>query len=93
MSATRPDIPCIDETCTAANVHERAERIAVPNYDWISMPIIAVVDGLIHINPDDAEPPVAEPTPGRRLAASRASAYRAQAARGAASPVNADPKR
>jgi hypothetical protein len=93
MSATRPDIPCIDETCTAANVHERAERIAVPTYDWISMPIIAVVDGLVHIDPDDAEPPVAEVTAAQRLAAARSSAYRAQAAHGAASPVNADPKR
>ena len=58
MSAARPDIPCIDDTCTAANLHERAERIAVPNYDWISMPIIAIVDGLIHVDPDPA-PPVA----------------------------------
>jgi len=92
MSAARPDIPCIDDTCTAANLHERAERIAVPNYDWISMPIIAVVDGLIHINPDD-EPTAAVPTAAQRLAAARPSRYQAQAARGAASPVNADPQR
>ena len=92
MSATRPDIPCIDDTCTAANVHERAEKIAVPVYDWISMPVIAIVDGLIHVDPDD-EPPAAEPTPAQRLAAARPSAYRAESSRGAASPVNADPKR
>ncbi|WP_030434354.1 hypothetical protein [Actinoplanes subtropicus] len=89
MSATRPDIPSIDETCTAANVHERAEKIAVPVYDWISMPVIAIVDGLIRVDPDD-EPPAAVPTPAQKLAASRPSAYRT---RGAASPVNADPKR
>jgi hypothetical protein len=92
MSATRPVIPCIDENCTSANVHELAEKIAVPVYDWISMPVIAIVDGLIHVDPDD-EPPAQEPTPAQRLAASRPSPYRAQAARGAASPVNADPKR
>ena len=92
MSAVRPEIPCIDESCTSANVHERAEKIAVPVYDWISMPVIAIVDGLIHVDPDD-EPPRAEPTPAQRLAAARPSPYRAQAAGGAASPVNADPKR
>ena len=91
MSAVRPEIPCIDESCTSANVHELAEKIAVPAYDWISMPVIAIVDGLIHVDPDD-EPPATERTPAQRLAASR-PAYRAPAARGAASPVNADPKR
>jgi hypothetical protein len=92
MSAVRPEIPCIDETCTSANVHERAEKVAVPVYDWISMPVIAIVDGLIHVDPDDAEPPAAEPTPAQRLAAAR-PAYRAEAARRAASPVVANPKR
>ncbi|MCU7725515.1 hypothetical protein ODJ79_17445 [Actinoplanes sp. KI2] len=93
MSVTRPDIPCIDETCTADNVHERAEQIAVPTVDWISMPIVAVLDGLMHIDPDEAEPPVAEPTAAQRAAAANRHAYYAEALRGAASPVNADPKR
>ena len=71
MSAARPDIPRIDENCTAANVHERAEKIAVPAYDWISMPVIAIVDGLIHVDPDDAEPAARERSLAQRLAAAR----------------------
>jgi hypothetical protein len=57
MSTVRPDIACIDETCTALNVHDRAVDIAVPHYDWISMPIIAIVDGLLHVDPDSAPQP------------------------------------
>jgi hypothetical protein len=57
MSTVRPDIPCIDETCTSRNLHERAEKIAVPNYDWISMPIIAIVDGLLRVDPDEGDHP------------------------------------
>jgi hypothetical protein len=57
MSTVRPDIACIDETCTALNVHDRAVDIAVPHYDWISMPIIAIVAGLLHVDPDSAPQP------------------------------------
>lgn len=64
MSTVRPEIACIDETCTALNVHERALDIAIPHYDWISMPIIAIVDGLIHVDPDSEPRPGPEPRPG-----------------------------
>jgi hypothetical protein len=55
MGSVRPDIPCIDETCTSRNVHERAEAVAVPSFDWVSMPVIAVMDGLMRIDPDVAD--------------------------------------
>lgn len=65
MSNIRPDIPRIDDTVTADNLNERAESVAVPTYDWISMPVIAVVDGLLHVDPDDTPAPRAGhgPTP------------------------------
>lgn len=93
MSTARPEIPRIDDTVTAANLHERCELIAVPTYDWISMPVIAIVDGLIHIDPDGAQPPARERTAAERLAASRRRPeYRREAQHGAASPMNADPQ-
>jgi hypothetical protein len=52
MSSIRPEIRRIDETVTARNVHEIAEEVAVPCCDWITMPIVAVLDGLLHIDPE-----------------------------------------
>ncbi|MFC7532223.1 hypothetical protein [Actinoplanes sp. GCM10030250] len=52
MNRPRPGMPRFDDTVTAANVHERAEQVAVPNFDWMSGPVLAFVDGLLHIDPD-----------------------------------------
>ncbi|WP_433367270.1 hypothetical protein ACQPZX_39305 [Actinoplanes sp. CA-142083] len=38
-------------------MHERALDIAIPHYDWISMPIIAIVDGMLHVDPDEGPEP------------------------------------
>ena len=75
MKRPRPGLPRMDDTVTAANVHERAEQVAVPNFDWMSGPVTAFVDGLLHIDPDEPlprrryvyAPPPAEP--GQRPAA------------------------
>lgn len=53
MDEYRPDMPQIDDTVTAENLHERAEQVAVPNFDWINQPVRAVVDGLLHVPPAD----------------------------------------
>ncbi|AEV87242.1 hypothetical protein ACWT_6228 [Actinoplanes sp. SE50] len=52
MNHVRPDVPQIDGTCTGENVHERAERVAVPDFDYMSSPMVAMVDGIFHIDPD-----------------------------------------
>jgi hypothetical protein len=39
-------VACIDETVTTANLHERAEAIAVPDFDYVQQGIDAVVSGL-----------------------------------------------
>lgn len=51
------------------DLHETAEQLAVPSFDWMSAPMVAVVDGFLHIDPDDAPPPPrrrhsAEPSSG-----------------------------
>lgn len=51
MNDYQPAMPHIDETVTPENLHERAEQVAVPNFDWINQPVRAVVDGLLHIRP------------------------------------------
>jgi hypothetical protein len=38
-----------DEVPSRRGLHEWAERIAVPNFDFIADPIEAVVDGLAHV--------------------------------------------
>lgn len=49
----------IDETVTSANLHERAEAIAVPDFDYVQQGIDAVVSGLARhghrSQPDDHE--------------------------------------
>jgi hypothetical protein len=45
-------MPQIDDTVTARNLHERAEQVAVPDFDWLNQPITAIVDGLLHTHPE-----------------------------------------
>ncbi|GGK99818.1 hypothetical protein [Mangrovihabitans endophyticus] len=60
MSDYRPDIPRIDDTTTPRNLHDRAERVAVPSYDWFNETLLGIVDGLTHLRRHHATPP-AEP--------------------------------
>jgi hypothetical protein len=53
MSDVRPDIPRIDATVTARNVHELVEAVAVPCYSWAIGPTITANDGILHLDPDD----------------------------------------
>ena len=64
MSDVRPDIPRIDATVTARNVHDIAEAVAVPCYHWVIMPMIAAIDGILRLDPDDHSP--AGVAPGKR---------------------------
>jgi hypothetical protein len=49
MTDYRPDVPRIDEACPATRLHQLCEAVAVPNFDWINQPLIAVVDGITHL--------------------------------------------
>jgi hypothetical protein len=40
------DVPHVDDDMDPSVVKRMAERIAVPNFDWVGGPIGAVVDGL-----------------------------------------------
>ncbi|GIE90825.1 hypothetical protein [Actinoplanes regularis] len=60
MIHVRPDVPNIDNTVNADNVHQRAERIAVPDFDYMSSPLVAMIDGIFRIDPE------APPLPRRR---------------------------
>jgi hypothetical protein len=57
MKQPRPGLPRFDATLSTANVHERAEQVAVPDFDWMSTPVVAMVDAMLHIDPD-APPPL-----------------------------------
>ncbi|MEV0899647.1 hypothetical protein [Actinoplanes sp. NPDC049802] len=50
MRPARPSLPRI-------GLHERAEQLAVPSFDWMSAPVVAVVDGFLRIDPDAPPPP------------------------------------
>ncbi|WP_328459788.1 hypothetical protein OHA21_28045 [Actinoplanes sp. NBC_00393] len=52
MKRPRPGLPRIDETVTAADLHDCCEQVAVPDFDYMSGPVTAFVDGLLHIDPD-----------------------------------------
>jgi hypothetical protein len=63
MKQSRPGLPRFDATVTTANVHERAEQVAVPDFDWMSTPVLAMVDGMLHIDPDAPLPAGRHPIP------------------------------
>ncbi|MFR9775649.1 hypothetical protein ACL02O_06270 [Micromonospora sp. MS34] len=43
-----PEIARIDDTVTPENLHERAEQVAVPNFDYLNQTIEGIADGLTH---------------------------------------------
>lgn len=43
----RHRVPRIDDTVTPRTLHERAERVAVPDFDWLVEPVEAIVEGFI----------------------------------------------
>jgi hypothetical protein len=49
MNDYRPTVPRIDDTTTADKLHDRCEKVCIPDFDWINQPIVAVVDGLVHM--------------------------------------------
>ncbi|MEU8606584.1 hypothetical protein AB0C29_01060 [Actinoplanes sp. NPDC048791] len=50
----------IDDTVTAANLHERAEAVAVPDFNYLEQTIEAVVNGLTGRRKAAGRPPRAE---------------------------------
>jgi hypothetical protein len=38
----------IDDTVTPDNLHERAEAIAVPDFDYLQQGIDAIISGVVH---------------------------------------------
>ena len=53
----------IDDTVTAANLHERAEAVAVPDFNYLEQMVEAVVNGLTGRGKAARAP---GPRPGRR---------------------------
>jgi hypothetical protein len=56
------NVPHIDQDTDLETIRDQAERIAVPNFDWIGEPIAAVVDGLTE-HRDSGDPPPAGKRP------------------------------
>jgi hypothetical protein len=55
-------VPERDERAKRDPVHEEAERIAVPNFDWFAEPIGGMIDAAIAIAPHHSHPrPGGEP--------------------------------
>ncbi|MEU4245752.1 hypothetical protein [Actinoplanes sp. NPDC026619] len=54
MTNDETRVPHLDGTVTPETLHERCEQVAVPDFDWLNEPIVAIVDGLLHIQPDRA---------------------------------------
>jgi hypothetical protein len=46
MTEQQPNIPHVDASTPPGRLHQICEQVAVPNFDWINQPLIAVVDGL-----------------------------------------------
>ncbi|GAA3226955.1 hypothetical protein ACFPIJ_47790 [Dactylosporangium cerinum] len=49
-------VPRVDDTVDTDTIRDEAERIAVPDFDYIGQPIDAVVDGLTgHSHEEDED--------------------------------------
>jgi hypothetical protein len=57
MARYEPNIPRIDDSVPRSRLHELCQAVAVPNFDWINQPIIAVIDGVTHIAGSGTRPP------------------------------------
>jgi hypothetical protein len=52
MTEQQPNIPHVDALTPLGRLHQICEQIAVPHFDWINQPLIAVANGLaqtVHI--------------------------------------------
>jgi hypothetical protein len=65
MSGHGPRVPHRDDPTRDSQLHERCERVAVPDFDWLNGPIVAIVDGFLHI-PPPMDPPSSQERAGRR---------------------------
>jgi hypothetical protein len=70
MTDYKPQIPTIDDTVRPSELHQRCEQVAVPNFDWMSQPIVAVVEGLLHRDRSKVPKPTTD-TPGQPPASTR----------------------
>jgi hypothetical protein len=50
----------IDDTVTKANLHARAEAIAVPDFDYVQQGIDAVISGVVHRGHKESAKPADE---------------------------------
>ncbi|MEV4508409.1 hypothetical protein AB0K00_05570 [Dactylosporangium sp. NPDC049525] len=48
-------VPRVDDTVDDETIRDEAERIAVPDFDYIGQPVDAVVDGLTGHSHDEDE--------------------------------------
>ena len=49
MNDYRPNVPRIDDTVCADRLHDRAERVCIPDFDWLNQPLVGLVDGLVEV--------------------------------------------
>jgi hypothetical protein len=48
-------VPRVDDTVDDETIRDEAERIAVPDFDYIGQPVDAIVDGLTGHSHDDED--------------------------------------
>ncbi|MBW6436250.1 hypothetical protein KZ829_21145 [Actinoplanes hulinensis] len=65
------------------DLHETAEQLAVPSFDWMSGPVVAVVDGFLHIDPDAPPSPSSHHSPEPQSGTGRADVHTDDAAHNA----------
>ncbi|MFE9689501.1 hypothetical protein [Micromonospora sp. NPDC005806] len=52
----RHEVARIDDTVTTESLHERAERVAVPDFDYLNQTIEGLAEGLTHPRGGGADP-------------------------------------
>jgi hypothetical protein len=50
MNDYRPTVPHLDDTVTSDKLHDRAEQVCIPNFDWVNQPLVAIVNGLVEVS-------------------------------------------
>jgi 3-dehydroquinate dehydratase len=50
MNDHRPAIARTMDKVTIDKLHDSTEKMCIPDFDWLNQPVVAIVDGLVHIH-------------------------------------------